>query len=183
MPNQYNSRCLSDELYITSKCYPFEQKPFLSNLAGEEELAKGDITDIIEIVDDRRKVERVLPYLKIEKLISETGELFFDKKIIASDEAIKKYNSGLDLWERNNGFMINEKEGVVSIDSYESTTFFILKRLLDLSHIPNRKQQKSNEKYLRECGIEFEDELKKDCNEISFCIVSSNVDIWRCRHR
>ena len=171
LPNQYNSRSL-DELYITSKCYPFEQKPFISNLAGKR-TSKGDIKDIIEIVDDRRKVERVLPYLKIEKLISETGELFFDKKIIASDEAIKKYNSGLDLWERNNGFMINEKEGVVSIDSYESTTFFILKRLLDLSHIPNRKQQKSNEKYLRECGIEFEDELKRIA--MKYLFVSSQV--------
>lgn len=171
LPNQYNSRSL-DELYITSKCYPFEQKPFISNLAGKR-TSKGDIKDIIEIVDDRRKVERVLPYLKIEKLISETGELFFDKKIIASDEAIKKYNSGLDLWERNNGFMINEKEGVVSIDSYESTTFFILKRLMDLSHIPNRKQQKSNEKYLRECGIEFEDELKKIA--MKYLFVSSQV--------
>lgn len=77
------------------------------------------------------------------------------------------------MWERNNGFMINEKEGVVSIDSYESTTFFILKRLLDLSHIPNRKQQKSNEKYLRECGIEFEDELKRIA--MKYLFVSSQV--------
>ena len=160
LPNQYNNRCLSDELNITSKCYPFEQKPFISNLAGKK-TSKGDISDILEIVDDVNKVARVQPYLRIEKLISETGELYFEEKLIASKEAIKKYNNGLDTWERKNGFLINEKEGVVSIDSYESTTLFILKRLLDFSHTPDREQQKNNERFLRECGIEFKDVLKK----------------------
>jgi hypothetical protein len=160
LPNQYNNKCLSDELYITSKCYPFEQKPFISNLAGKK-TSKGDIRDILEIVDDAEKAARVQPYLKIEKLISETGELYFEEKMIAEKDAIKKYNNGLDTWECNNGFLINEKEGVVCIDSYESTTLFILKKLLDFSHIPNREQQKNNERYLRECGIEFEDALKK----------------------
>ncbi len=152
LQNQYNKRQLSDELYITSKC---------------------NIAEIMEIVNDRHEVEKVLPYLKIEKLISETGELFFDKKIIASDEAIKKYNSGLDTWEQKNGFKINEKEGVVSIDSYESTTLFILQRLLELSHNSDREQQKSNEKYLRDCKIEFEDESKKIA--MKYLFVSSQV--------
>lgn len=172
LPNQYNKRQLSDELYITSKCFPFEQKPFLSNLAGKR-TSKCNIAEIMEIVNDRHEVEKVLPYLKIEKLISETGELFFDKKIIASDEAIKKYNSGLDTWEQKNGFKINEKEGVVSIDSYESTTLFILQRLLELSHNSDREQQKSNEKYLRDCKIEFEDESKKIA--MKYLFVSSQV--------
>lgn len=78
LPNQYNKRQLSDELYITSKCFPFEQKPFLSNLAGKR-TSKCNIAEIMEIVNDRHEVEKVLPYLKIEKLISETGELFLIK--------------------------------------------------------------------------------------------------------
>lgn len=160
LPNQFNNKCISDELYITSKCYPFEQKPFISNLAGKK-TSKGDISDILEIVDDVDKVSRVQPYLRIEKLINETGELYFEDKLVASNEAIKKYNGALDAWERNNGFLINEKDGVVSIDSYESTTLFILEKLLEYSHFPDREQQKGNEKYLRECGIEFEDVLKK----------------------
>ncbi len=81
--------------------------------------------------------------------------------MIAKKEAIKKYNDGLDTWERKNGFLINEKDGVVSIDSYESTTLFILKKLINYSHLPDREQQKSNERFLRECGMEFEDVLKK----------------------
>lgn len=160
LPNQYNNKCLSDELYITSKCYPFEQNPFISNLAGKK-TSKGNIRDILEIVDDVDKVARVQPYLRIEKLISETGELYFEDKLIASNKAIKKYNNGLDIWERNNGFLINENKGVVSIDSYESTTLFILKKLMGFSHFYDSEQQKSNERYLRECGIEFEDVLKK----------------------
>lgn len=172
LPNKYNSKCLSDELYVTSKCFPFEQKPFISNLAGKR-TSKGDISDIVEIVNDRRAVERVLPYLKIERLISETGELFFPKETIASDKAIQQYNNGLDMWEKKNGFKINEESGVVSIDSYESITLFILRRLLELSHIPDREQQKNNEKYLKECGIEFEDELKKIA--MKYLFVSSQV--------
>ena len=65
LPNQFNNRCLSNELYITSKCYPFEQEPFISNLAGKK-TSKGDIRDVIEIVDDINKFKRVQPYLKIE---------------------------------------------------------------------------------------------------------------------
>lgn len=160
LPNKYNSKCLSDELYITRKCYPFEQKPFISNLAGKK-TTKGNIRDILEIVDDKEMFKKVQPYLAIEKLISETGELYFEDKLIAEKDAIKKYNSGLDNWERNNGFLINEKEGVVSIDSYESTTLFILEKLMGFSHNSDREQQKNNERYLRECGIEFEDVLKK----------------------
>ena len=159
--NQYNYRVLSEELYITSRSYPFEKKPFISNMVGRK-TSKSDIKDIIEIVDDKCQFEQVLPYLKIEKLINETGELFFDKKVIASDEAIKKYNGIVDSWEQKKGFMINEKEGIVSIDAYESTTLYIMQKLLELSHAYDREQQKYNEKYLRECGMEFEDELKRN---------------------
>lgn len=172
LPNQYNYRVLSEELYITSRSYPFEKKPFISNMVGRK-TSKSDIKDIIEIVDDKCQFEQVLPYLKIEKLINETGELFFDKKVIASDEAIKKYNGIVDSWEQKKGFMINEKEGIVSIDAYESTTLYIMQKLLELSHAYDREQQKYNEKYLRECGMEFEDELKR--NAMKYLFVTSQV--------
>lgn len=35
-PNAFDKYCLSDDLYITSRCYPFEKKPFISNLAGRK---------------------------------------------------------------------------------------------------------------------------------------------------
>ncbi len=171
LTNKYNSKSLNN-LNITVKCYPFEQKPFISNIAGAK-TSKGDMRDIIEIVDDRNEFEKFVPYLRIEQLISETGELYFDKNLIAGDEAIKNYNNGLDLWEKRNGFMINVEDSIVSIDSYVSTTIFILQRLLELSHSPDREQQKRNERYLRESGIVFEDKLKQIAMQYIF--VSSRV--------
>lgn len=171
LTNKYNSRSL-DGLNITTKCYPFEKNPFISNIAGSK-TSNGNKRDIIEIVDDRNKFEKVLPYLKIERMIKETGELYFDKELIATDEEINKYNMGLDSWERNNGFMINVEENIVSIDSYVSTTLFILKRLLQLSHDPDMEQQSRNERYLKECGIKFEDKLKQIA--MKYLFVSSQV--------
>ena len=158
-PNQYNSKRLSEELYIRSKCYPFEKNPFISNLVGRKTIT--DIKNILEIVDDSEKVALVQPYLKIEQMIRETGELYFEEKIIASREVIEKYNASLDSWERREGLLITENKGLVSIESYEITTLFILKKLLGMSHDTNQEQQNSNERYLRNCGFEFEDPLKR----------------------
>lgn len=160
LPNQYNSKCLCDDLYITSRCYPFERKPFISNLVGRK-TSRSNTNDILEIINESEGATIVQPYLKIERLISETGELYFDSALIASKEEIKKYNNSLDTWERNNGFLINEKNNVVSIDSYESTTLFILEKLLKLSHVSNTERKQTNDRYIRNCNIIFQDQLKK----------------------
>lgn len=125
LPNTFDKYCLSDDLYITSRCYPFEKKPFISNLAGRK-TSKGNIKDILEITNGSAEFDTVRPYLTIESMIRETGELYFDIDSVASREAIKKYNSSLDQWECSNGFMINEENGFLSIASYETTTIFIL---------------------------------------------------------
>lgn len=89
---------------------PFEKKPFISNLAGRK-TSKGNIKDILEITNGFAEFDTVRPYLTIESMIRETGELYFDIDSVASREAIKKYNSSLDQWECSNGFMINEENG------------------------------------------------------------------------
>ncbi len=160
LPNAFDKKCLTDDLYITSRCYPFEKKPFISNLAGRK-TSKGSIKDILEITNDSVEFNTVRPYLAIERLINKTGELYFDINSVASKEDIKKYNASLDRWECNNGFLINEENGFLSIDSYESTTLFILEKLLKLSKMANRGQKQSNLQYLRQCNINFEDSLKK----------------------
>lgn len=160
LPNTFDRNCLSEDLYITSRCYPFEKRPFISNLAGRK-TSKGNIRDILEITDGSTEFNVVRPYLAIESMIRETGELYFELDSVASREEIEKYNSSLDQWERNNGFMINEENGILSIDSYESTTIFILNKLLKFSKIKNRGQRESNLRYLRQCNINFEDPLKK----------------------
>lgn len=160
MFNSYDKKQLTDDLYITSRCYPFEKQPFISNLAGRK-TSKGDIKDILEITNDTKKFNIVRPYLAIEQLVRETGELYFDVDSVASLEELRKYNSSLDKWERDNGYSINEENGCVSIDSYESTTLFILKKLLEFSNMPNKGQRESNLQYLTQCNLDFRDSLKK----------------------
>ena len=160
LPNAFDKYCLSDDLYITSRCYPFEKNPFISNLAGRK-TSRGNIKDLLEITNGSAEFNTVRPYLTIENMIRETGELYFDIDSVASRAEIKKYNSSLDQWECSNGFMINEENGFLSIDSYETTTIFILDKLLKYSKISNRGQRESNLRYLRQCNINFEDPLKK----------------------
>lgn len=160
LPNSFDKKCLTNELYITSRCYPFEKKPFISNLAGRK-TSKGNIKDILEITNSFAEFNIVRPYLAIEKLIHETGELYFDVDSVASQEEIKRYNASLDSWECNSGFIINEENNFLSIDSYERTTLFILEKILKLSKKNNRGQEESNLRYLRQCNINFEDPLKK----------------------
>ena len=160
LPNTFDKKCLTEELYITSRCYPFEKKPFISNLAGRK-TSKGNINDILEITNGSEHYNTVRPYLIIESLICKTGELYFDVDSVASMEKIKKYNDSLDAWECSNGFRINEENGYLSIDSYEANTLFILEKLLKLSKVSNRGQQESNSRYLRKRNIKFEDPLKK----------------------
>lgn len=160
MFNSYDKKQLTDDLYITSRCYPFEKQPFISNLAGRK-TSKGDIKDILEITNDTKKFNIVRPYLAIEQLVRETGELYFDVDSVASLEELRRYNSSLDKWERDNGYSINEETGCVFIDSYESTTLFILKKLLEFSNMPNKGQRESNLQYLTQCNLDFRDSLKK----------------------
>ena len=160
LPNAFDKNCLTKDLFITSRCYPFEQKPFISNLAGRK-TSRGSIRDLLEITNNPEKYNIVRPYLTIENLIRETGELYFDIDSVGTIEEIKKYNASLDRWERNNGFLIKEDGGIVSIDSYESTALYILERLLKLSKVPNKGQREANLQYLRKCNINFEDPLKK----------------------
>ena len=65
-------------------------------------------------------------------------------------------SGGLD-----NGYKINVCNGLASIDSYEQTTLMILDKLLKISKIGNQGQKEFNQAYLKNCGIVFEDELKK----------------------
>ena len=160
LPKHFDKKCLTPELFITSRCFPFEQKPFISNLAGRK-TSKGNIRDLLEITSDPAQFNVVKPYLIIENLIRETGELYFDIDSVGTKEEIRKYNDSLDEWECDNGFLIKENDGVVTIDSYENTTLYILEKLLKLSKASNRGQKEANSQYLRNCNINFEDPLKK----------------------
>lgn len=172
LPLPYETKRLSDELEISSRCYPFEKNPFISNLAGKK-TSKGSIRDIIALNSSDELLKTMLPYRTIESLITRTGEIFFDTSLVAPTEAIQKYNNSLDAWEKRTGFSINETDGLVSIASYEDTTIAILKRLITISKISNKEQKQINTRFLKKCNIDLDDPLKRVVLETAF--VNSQV--------
>ena len=118
-------------------------------------------------------VSLVQPYITIDNLIGETGELLFEKSKIGSDAVIESYNTSLDAWERAKGYSIIEKEGLVTIASYYDTTINILKRLLQLTHNTELNRQIENERFIKNCGIKFDDINKKIA--LNYLFVNSNI--------
>ena len=153
-------KTLSPNLFLSAKCYPFEKNPYISNLFGSNTRNESNFKNIVDVAGNKN-LDNVKPYLKIQNQIKQTGEIFFDINSIASEAEIKAYNAQLDNWEREQGYEINIDNGLVSIDSYERTTLRILDKLLELSKIDNQGQKEFNQAYLKNCGIVFEDELKK----------------------
>nr|WP_217936912.1 hypothetical protein [Enterocloster clostridioformis] len=164
LPDSYNPKTLKNGPYISSKCYPFETKPFISNIAGGKS-SKGRLTDILEIVDDPEKYNVVRPYLEIERYIRETREVYFNIDSVASQEEVDKYNASLDDWEKGQGFSIKSDNKSLFIESYEKTTLSIITKLISFSKCENKGQKTVNEKHIKKKGgegdINFDDKIKE----------------------
>ena len=172
LPNEFYKKCISNELLISSRCYPFEKNPMIANLVGTK-TSKKDRESIIELLDDSKAVSLVQPYITIDYLIGETGELLFEKSEIGSNDVIENYNISLDDWERAKGYSIIEREGLVTIASYYDTTINILKSLLQLTHNARFDRQEENERFIKNCGIKFDDIDKKIA--LKYLFVNSNI--------
>lgn len=172
LPNEFYKKCISNELLISSRCYPFEKNPMIANLVGTK-TSKKDRESIIELLDDSKAVSLVQPYITIDNLIGETGELLFEKSEIGSNGVIENYNISLDDWERAKGYSIIERKGLVTIASYYDTTINILKRLLQLTHNARFDRQEENERFIKNCGIKFDDIDKKIA--LKYLFVNSNI--------
>ena len=160
MPSQFNRKLLCDELYLSSRCLPFERNPFVSNLVGNKTHTFGLVKHLIDVAG-HEKVDVVRPYLFIEGSTKRTGEIYFE---IPSEDVlleIKKYNESLDDWEREQGYQINDENGFSCIASYEQSTLFILQKLLDLSKKRNKGQREYNSTFLKQGTMDFADDLKK----------------------
>ncbi|MCQ4862781.1 AAA family ATPase [Pseudoflavonifractor phocaeensis] len=160
MPTRFTHKLLRDELYLSSSCYPFEKNPFVSNLVGSKTSVSGQIKDLIRVAGSE-KIDVVRPYLTIKNAIKQTGEIYFEITSDSSVAEIQKYNNQLDRWERGQGYQINLSGGFSCIDSYERTTLFILRNLLNFSNEGNKGQREFNQKFLRESTLDFADDLKK----------------------
>lgn len=162
----YN-KTLCDDLYISSKCYPFEKNPLISNLAGSKTSNTTIFSDVCEAVG-YDKVDIVTPYLYIKKLINDTGEIYFEKSLFRDNTSddIKKYNEHLDSWERNNGFSIEENNECVYIDSYAQSTIEILQKLIDHARSGNNGQKALNNSFIKGLHQSYGKDLSNFSDEI-----------------
>lgn len=172
MPSQFSPQWKYADLYLSCKCVPFERNPLISNLAGSKTNAISQARYLASVVE-REKTEAVIPYWSIINTIQKTGEIYCDIDSNLTISSIQKYNEQLDSWEKSNGYGITVNNNMAYIDSYQESTLFILKKLLELSHIPNKGQKEFNEKYLRQTEIEFKDSKKEEA--LRYAFVNSRV--------
>ncbi|TQI67885.1 ATP-dependent RecD-like DNA helicase [Clostridium sp. KNHs216] len=160
MPSQYKPKQLCAELYLSSRCLPFERNPFISDLAGSKTSGSSQAKHILSVVGSD-KLDVVRPYLFIKNSTKQTGEIYFEIDAVASKTVIDKYNAQLDSWEHSQGYQINLVDGLACIDSYEKTTLLILKQLLEFSKNGNKGQEEYNQNFLKQSKIDFTDRIKE----------------------
>lgn len=173
MPTQYGKQLRNDDnLYLSSKCLPFEKNPFISNLVGRKTSEGSAIQSVLRVAGND-SLDVVRPYLTIKNQIKQTGEIYFEESSVANERTIAKFNDSLDRWELQQGHQIKCENGFVYIDLYEKTTISILQKLLQLSLTGNKGQREFNQNYIKQSGIAFEDPLKESALRNVF--VSSKI--------
>ena len=172
MPSQFSPQWQCNDLYLSKKCYPFECNPLVSDLAGSNTSTIDKVKYLARVVEKNR-TDAVIPNWTIAKDTQDTGEIYCNLDANLTEQAIQKYNDGLDDWEKQQGYEIILEGNTACIGSYEASTIFILNKLLELSRIPNKGQREYNERYLRNCGITFSDHQKKEA--LKYAFVNSRV--------
>lgn len=173
LPTQYGKQLRNDDnLYLSSKCLPFEKNPFISNLVGRKTSEGSAIQSVLRVAGND-SLDMVRPYLTIKNQIKQTGEIYFEESSVTNEKAIREFNDSLDRWELQQGHQIKHENGFVYIDLYEKTTISILQKLLQLSLAGNKGQREFNLNYIKQSGITFEDPLKESALRSVF--VSSKI--------
>lgn len=163
LPKKYDKMFQNKNLYLSSKCYPFEKNPIISNLAGSKTSGGNNEIEIVRVAGyDIANTMRL--YVDVKNLINKTGEIYFAEEKIAGNctkKEISEFNRKLDDWERRQGYKLEHENGLVYITSYERDTIFILKSLLEFSNDGNKGQQAFNQNYIKKTGLRFSDEIKE----------------------
>lgn len=173
LPNNYSVATMNNDfLNISTKCYPFENNPFIANLFGSKTNSSNQIYNIVNVAG-YDELEIVRPYLNIRYNINTSGELYFE---VTSDNLLKEintYNDSLDSWEKRQGLTISINNNFASIDSYENETLFILENLLKLSKVGNKGQKAYNENFIKTNELNNIDNIK--LNSIRNAFVNSRI--------
>lgn len=163
--NQHYAKLNSDAVNLINKCYPFEKNPYISNFAGSKTSNFTVSKDVFRALG-YEKANMFRPYLTLQRLIGETGEIYFKDTTIENIDEIKKFNENLDEWERKQGYRIKHESDVVFIESYENETLKILKSLVTLTQSGIKGQKALNKYYLKNSTIK--DKAKKQPLETVF---------------
>lgn len=175
LPGVYDKLLQNDSLYLSAKCFPFENNPLISNFAKSKTSKYTIAKDVVRAVG-YEQIDKMRPYLTVKKLIGETGEIYFDEQLIEGDNTarcVQEFNKQLDEWERKNGFSLEYESGEVYIESFEQDTIYILKRLFEFSRSGNKGQESINKSYIKTHETLLEDDLKKQA--LAKLFVSSKV--------
>ena len=164
--NRY-SKCLCENLGISSGCYPFESNPYISNLPDSNSSDKSRRDSIVRI-GNKNDLDRAFPYLKVQDETMRMGEIYFEKDTLVTDAEIKSFNASLDPWERRQGKSLVQKDGYVYIDFYEQTTLHILQYLLKLSKCANKEQRIINKRFVKENQDQLKDAVKEQALKNAF---------------
>lgn len=173
IPNQFNSPMPKTPFYFAKKCFPFEKNPYLANYAGSK-TSNGNIAKILSAAGTAQ-LKTISPYLVLKNKIKNSGEIYFNSSEIASDTDIATYNEYLDAWEKRQGFNILHEQEYVTIDSYESTTLQILRKLLELSQNGIKGQKELNAKFIRDNKSIFDNVDVSKQKAIKYAFVNSKL--------
>ena len=106
---------LCRDLYISSRCIPFEKNPYISNLANKRTSEHMHLSQLMRVAG-HQKLDLARPYLTIRNKINSTGELYYEMGEIANSDQIARYNNSLDSWECRNGYRIGVENGLAFIE-------------------------------------------------------------------
>ena len=151
MPTKFDKKFLCDDLYVTSRCYPFEKNPYISDLAGSKTSGETFARDVAAAVG-YDGIGEMSPYLRLKELVNQTREIYFEQDRLGAecDEAsIRKFNDRLDNWECRQGYRIGEQDGFCYIQSYARDTVEILQSLCSRSESGNQGQKQLNSAFLK----------------------------------
>lgn len=150
LPEKREEALTSSSVYLSKRCYPFEQNPILYNLPNKKTNGKVISKEVIRAVGVRN-VAKYMPYIRMKHLIDSTGELYYHKNDIEYEEArqtIKEYNTVLSGWDKSCGFELKEEKEYVYLNEYVNNTVLILQKLLDYSSLGNDGQQQLNQNFI-----------------------------------
>lgn len=152
LPEDQGEALTCESVYLSKKCYAFEQNPIFYNLPGKRTNGKTISKDVLRAIGTKGKgVSEYMPYIRIKHLIDSTGELYFPKEEIECKEigqTIESYNAFLSEWDKAHGRLLKEENGYVYLDEYVKNTTFILQNLLYFSSSGNDGQQQLNQSFI-----------------------------------